>query len=458
MIQKHPYTKKILLCVAFCGLFAAYGLEDYWVSALPEEFAEITKHLVLIFAIFIGVHLIERVLLVKDMQELVKESLLNVLKNETPSLIETSLRATIRPEIGLLNAADTCGLKMVYQDRKSCISDVAESIQNAKNRVHVLGITFTADITLQQLCNEIDKLDKRPEGNIDFKVLLLDVLRSPATFRAFLENGEKSVGEMLRFKRSKGANYQNDPYTQIKMYTDFVCAHQVIDDAKYKDKVKYYAHSPSCWMILVDDIVFYQPYTFGRGTISFEDNRCIGALMPVFKFHDNDDNNNAFRIIDDHFNKLWLTSTIDLFHIKTRILTPLSIIYDIFNKRKALLKNVYGALYKTRDGEARRESPRQCVTEDKKSCVTLIHKKTNTRIKATLLNYSAIGLGLEISPDDLINKDDELELFSISCDNPLYVKAVEMIAENNLIVARNHKKNAHLARLGVRAVPKGLGQ
>jgi len=51
----------------------------------------------------------------------------------------------------------------------------------------------------------------------------------------------------------------------------------------------------------------YQPYTFGVGLCS----ELIGDQLPIFEFRATDQAH-TFEVLCDHFEKLWLTSDVDM--------------------------------------------------------------------------------------------------------------------------------------------------
>ncbi|MHC1728593.1 MAG: hypothetical protein AB9866_21755 [Syntrophobacteraceae bacterium] len=401
--EKNGLVKKTIITgLAFLGLVALYIFGPSLIPFLPDKYLELIKHLLLLLCAMLGVHFLERTFLWKDIAKWNKESLKDILN----------------PAIELLGASNQCGLDMIYVDRTNLKEEVVASVKHAKKRVWMLGIAFSEEIRLKDILPHASVSLKHNPG-FDFRILLLDVLRSPAIFRAFLESSPEKVKEMLEFNRQDGPS-SLDPYKYVRMFQDFNRVYPLVKDDTYKHHVRYYGHNPNCWMILVDDTVFFQPYTFGRGSIPSEQKECIGALMPVFKFKDKD-GCNTFNIIEDHFIKMWLTSNIDIFHIKARFADADAILRRIFEERKAWLSHVYGSLHL--HGPScnldRRKCPRICAN-DLQIAVNTIQGNSVAKI----LNYSESGVCLECSSDtniivgdafniSLSNKTDGLHKFGI---------------------------------------------
>jgi len=285
---------------------------------------------------------------------------------------------------------------MVYEDRAKAKNEVFSCIKAARVRVWIMGIAFSEEIKLSNILSNVgQRITQYPE--FDVRILLMDVLRSPAVFRAFLESSPSQVKDMLSFDR-KELPPNLDPYKQARMFVDFSRVYALLrnDYSHFRKYVKYYGQNPNCWMVLIDDTVFYQPYTFGRGDIPTQQKQCIGALMPVFKF-EKKESINTFKIMEDHFSKIWLTSNHDMFHITARLADSDATISKIFEDRQAWLWHVYGSLYLKKHDTEKRRSSRICQT---RIYVTIdkIKESETDRLKATVINYSAGGLGVEV-PD-----------------------------------------------------------
>lgn len=369
--------------IFFIALIVLYFLVPQIARLLiPKLYIEMIRHLLLILSAMMGVHLLERA----------------YLQEETKKVIMNSLKSAINPSMKLLDQADNCGLSMVYTDRKAVQEEIFKIVANAKERLWILGIAFSEEINLQKLL-QITK-EKNTDA-FDLRILLLDVLRSPAVFRAFLENSPEIVKKIVEHQRTENEENTLEPYLHQRMYQDFSRAYSLLENqySAYKNNIRFYGLNPNCWMIIADDIAYFEPYTLGRGNVSFDNRQCIGALMPVLKFINNGVSN-TFGVLEDHFRKMWLTSNQDLFHIGSRIYDCNRIIFNIFNQRKIWFKHVYGALYKNNDKGKfgildKRKYPRLC--EINEQTLVDINNNGTQHISCEILNYSYNGVCLKLS-------------------------------------------------------------
>lgn len=366
LLSKTGYSGALFLIIVVVYIFVPPLL-----SEIPHEYLELIKHLLLILSAMLGVHFLERAFLWKDIAERNKHSLEEILN----------------PAIELLGSAKKCGLEMLYVDRSTVREDIMPTIRNAQKRVWLLGIAFSEEIRLGDVLDECDKLLAK-NGQLDLRILLLDIFRSPAVFRSFLESSKSEVKEMLDFDRTVESR-NLEPYRRVRMFQDFDKAYSFLKNSRFKQYVKYYGQNPNCWMVVVDDIVYFEPYTFGRGNVTANQKKCMGALMPVFKF-EKKDKVNTFHVLEDHFLKMWLTSNLDMFHITSRIYDSDALIKKIFEERHAWLKHIYGSMYLREGTFDRRKLPRICETS-----IPIATKKGTEEVELTITNYSEKGLCLQ---------------------------------------------------------------
>jgi hypothetical protein len=315
-----------------------------YIPNLSEE-AEIIKHLILTLIAVMGVHLLERAWLWRDIAEWNRSSLEGVLQS-TDKLVES---------------AAACGLEKVYSSRKEAKDEIIKAINGSKERIWLLGVCISQEIRLATLATKLTA-KKSSKDNFQVRILLLDALRSTSVFRTFLESSAATVRKIIDTdRRSEKRLPPADPYFYQLLYTDFEHAFRTLKlIPELKESVRFYAHTPICWLAIIDDAAYFQPYTFGR-TKSVENPKpTIGDMMPVFKFTEKT-NTPAFEVLSDHFNKLWLTSDSDLFHIEARIADKGRIIRSIFKNRESWLRHVYGVLFQDGKpfGEERRRSVRK---------------------------------------------------------------------------------------------------
>lgn len=248
--------------------------------------------------------------------------------------------------------------------------EICGRVEGARRRVWLLGVALADEVNLNlDLLRSLHSKVGAP--GMDVKILLLDALRSPALFRAFLESHAGSPGfEDLVGRQRKRPRPDDedqglgDPYYTQPIYSSFMHTHTAMWIAMrdinpaYGQAVRYHGHTPVCWLVVTDDTAYYQPYTFGRKATADRQTLTIGNQMPVFKIQREADEG-TFSVLEDHFRKLWLTSDSDLFHMGARIADRDRQLYLIFKKRHYWFKTVGAVL---RNGKDKRQYPRQPCT------------------------------------------------------------------------------------------------
>lgn len=279
----------------------------------------------------------------------------------------------IKPAIAL-------GLKKVYDFRDEAVkTDINLDIDNAKARVWILGVGLSEKVDIKDH-TFLQKLENKIDNAVEVKILLLDGLRSPAVFRTFLESSCENIRKIIETERKNRRGLRNnEPYSEHPLFRNFKNAVEELKlRLKFQDKVRFYAHAPSCWLAIVDDKAYFQPYTFGD-QIDDPNSRTIGSQMPVIKLQGQ---TKPFGLVEDHFNKLWLTSDVDLFHMGARTEVKEIILWKVFKERFEWFDHIYGVLCES-SGEDRRKYPRQpCISPGVIATVTMegSDEETNTKI------------------------------------------------------------------------------
>jgi hypothetical protein len=392
----------------FIGLIGIYVVFLIFSEYLPPGYKANIEHFMFVLTAMVGVHLLDRAYLWKETETLltnilnhnVKNNIGHNIKDNLEKIIPQSIEEVFKNRYQFCENASLSSLEMVYCDRMDAKETIYRSIRKSKKRLWILGIAFSEEIELREILNHANLGDK--DKNIfDIRILLLDALRSPAIFRTFLESSEMDVREIINHDRSAKSIDQSEPYKETRMYSDFTEAFRLLNtklEEKYHKNTRFYAHNPNFWMIITDDTLFFEPYTFGRGDVAFEDKKSIGSLMPIFQFGKKP-TTKIFRILEDHFVKLWLTSNQDMFHMKSRIKESQTIIKSIIDNKIVWLKHVYGSLYiNPQKGpygiDDRRACPRSCEVQI--SVNIFSPNRENTKgselIEGEIFNYSSGGI------------------------------------------------------------------
>lgn len=349
-----------------------------------EEELDLAKHLLLTLMAIMGVHLLERAFLWREITHWNQDSLTTVLQESN----------------ALVKAAETCGLQSIYPSREKAKSDVMDAVRTARERIWLLGIGLSQKINLNHHLISIIKDKLKDDNKFEVRILMLDALRSTAVFRSFLESPGVDVKSIIEVNLRDGNKPPIDnPYFHQQLYTDFQHGYSSLKSAsELKASVRFYAHTPVCWLVVADDTAYFQPYSFGRAVGNEQIELTIGHLLPVFKFKRESDYR-TFEILADHFNKLWLTSNTDLFHIGALITDKERIVHDIFKKRSERFKHVYGALYHPSNeaGTDRRKSPRKpCRSEIQVTVEFTDSGGKAESVTSNIVNFSREGIALEL--------------------------------------------------------------
>ncbi|MBI5307145.1 MAG: phosphatidylserine/phosphatidylglycerophosphate/cardiolipin synthase family protein [Planctomycetes bacterium] len=331
-------------------------------------------------------------------QSILKETLqaTHQLIDDNRCSLEKSLQTTNQ----LIRSATTCGLTNIYCSRKEVKGDIYDAIESAEKRVWLLGITFSENVHLDEL---LSTLSRKSERGLDVKILLLDALRSSAVFRTLLESTDYEAAKIFNTNRAK-TQTTDDPYFHQRLYSDFT---HVCDRLKSYPNigiaVRFYTHTPTCWMMIIDKTAHFQPYTFGLIASKHPSNLCANANMPVFKFQIQP-NGKPFEILEDHFQKLWLTSDVDLFHIEARIADRNRVIKDIFDSHSSWFNHAFEVLHAPNGNmpstSERRKFPRQ-TWEWIQPLLNVCLQDRKAIIKATIFNFSREGLSLKLEATTL---------------------------------------------------------
>ncbi len=264
----------------------------------------IVEHLLLVLAAMFGVHLLERAWLWRDIAAWNRQTLQGVLESANQ----------------LVNASERCGLIEIYPERKEVREKVYESIRLAQKRVWLLGTSFSEEVELRKLLRSYEEnLDSRAQtkndAELDFRVLLMDCLSTAAMFRSFLENDLKYVRDIVSINESIQARAAT--YFSKRAYRAYEADYKIFDVDFYKGKVKFYKSTPPCWLVIVDNIAYYEPYTLARPEKHATFDPCPGASMPVFKVQ-KQRGKKWFKIAVSHFETVWNTANTDLLEVDIR--------------------------------------------------------------------------------------------------------------------------------------------
>lgn len=314
----------------------------------------------------------------------------------------------------LLGNALQCGMTAIYKNRSDAQKDIMLNIEKAKNRIWLLGIALSKDLSFLEADSDgrpslPRRLMGKKQNNRDFdlKILLLDPLRSPAVFRSFLESTPHDIGKVLR---NADGFFDQTLYRRVEETFNFISGSgkEILGDA-----TRFYGHDPSCWLAIVDDTAYYEPYTFGASPDTAD--LCIGGYLPVYKFDHTSvevadgkkSSNLCFGILEDHFAKLWITSDVDCFHFGMRRANKADAIRQVIEQRMTWLRAVQSSLqhwdknknewYEHRKWPERRAHPRLPCNTSSKLRLTWTVGSNSSGCEANVIDYSKNGICVQLS-------------------------------------------------------------
>ncbi|MDH5180483.1 MAG: hypothetical protein OEZ39_08080 [Gammaproteobacteria bacterium] len=355
------------------------------------------QHIVLLIIVMLIFGFLERIYLHRKFENWV-EDILEDQKSSLSSFNEdlSSKLDEIKKISIIFNDASNCGLFKIYKDRRSAKDDILNSIINSEYRVYLLGVSFSEDISIKNLSEILaSKISDKPSYTV--KVLMLDALRSPAIYRSLVESNEEDRDKIIEDNRN--CEFELNRYFDTRMYKDFSDSIGKLKNMpNLTSSVKFYAHMPTCWMVVVDNAVYFQPYTLGtcdRYIESHKENRCFGAAMPVYKFL-NTSNSDTYEILEDHFNKTWSTSNIDMFHAGYRDVGKVGALKKIIMERGSWFEHVCKSLSETKKYE-RMHIRQKCHTKNK---YQIEIENNNCKVSGKLVDFSSGNIGVELTDKD----------------------------------------------------------
>lgn len=312
------------------------------------RFLELLGHTLVTLSVVFLVHLVEQRSNLRSIQGVVRE----MLEDFFP----------------LWRTSEVLGLKSIYKSRRDSQEAVIDAIKGASRHVYLLGVAFTEAVLLAEILPTLatklkDSESKTEKEKFKLRILSLNPITSPSVFRAFLESSPETPSayvkhheSLIHAKLPLGAAYHEGT-----LFSE--CSHTFrnLDNDTFGKLVRFYRRDPGIWMVIADDTIFVESYTFGRSAdqTGGNFNHRLGGHMPVLEF--NGVNDGVSGILWDHFDRLWKTSTDDILHMGAQLEDKLEVLSErVFDVRLPWLKNVAELLKR----EDRRLYPRQGYDAD----------------------------------------------------------------------------------------------
>ena len=273
----------------------------------------------------------------------------------------------------LVEARKLYGLAKVYPSRHELQDEILQNLKKAERKIWLLAITFSSGLQLDEKL--LAELRRKLNEKVEVKILGANAIRSIAVFRTLLETSTQDVKKMLQ---PGGFRYYFEHRFYLKFREFLSNVYKYFHD--HQEIVRFYPHVPGCWLVRIDDeFLYYQPYVLGRiehpviaSRQDEEEARTIGELMPVFKFVDA--TKKPFQSLVNHFEKLWSTSDVDIFHMGARVENKDFRLDRIFRERGPWFEHVVEALHVP---EERRQYPRKLYRKDPSQKVNVVDGNEN---------------------------------------------------------------------------------
>lgn len=338
---------------------------------------------------------------------------------ELPSEIEKLIR---RPSDEVLSAN---GVVNIFANRQKAKKDIEQTINNAQDRVWLLGVTLYSDFELHNKLHELN--EKRKHLKKDLRILLSNPLRSPAIFRMLLEREPPEADRILKYYTSKTPNGESEELFDQKTMHEFEQIRTFL--RKYPDlarSVRFYAHLFAFWGAIIDDYIYYQPCFLSPHDSVPRDSsdHPLASVLgsgPVIKLErGNGDTREFFDSLEEHFQCLWFMTTTDVLHMDVQWVEKSSILKELFSRRNKWLSEVCSY----RLEKWRRNAQRHSCDATQLPTFHVTYK--GETVTGTLVDYSFDSLGIRVNQpqssleNDLQNAETDEEKRSLNVEVKLH--------------------------------------
>jgi hypothetical protein len=290
-----------LAAIVLIGYFGLY----LFVKVMQPEYLEFVitlGHLIITIAVIIVIRMIELPGLRKERAFLLteREELCNRLLEERKKIVndvEQKYTSLVKESVPLMLSARSLGLSHIHKNRKEAQPDIDKAIARTQDTLLMTGVAFHETYNIE---NEVGSITKKVQFNPDIKArfLLLNPYTTGAVLRAFLETDPTEIEDYITRKGKAFVEHNT-------LYADWHRAFAIFSHSGMKDRVRFYRCDPAVWLVITDDRVFVEPYTFGRpkrvpGEVVVDWR--MGGHMPVFEFKRD---SQVAEILENHFERLW---------------------------------------------------------------------------------------------------------------------------------------------------------
>jgi len=279
-------------------------LAIYLIGAIYLHIPELYQHILLTVTAVMGIHLLDRLFLVKDTQTALDRLTRGIQRDifeQTKSLLSTSKS---------LGAMDQCGIVQIYPSRVDAAADLRSDITSTGNsRLLIMGISLNDFVqgmdqtlldawrTVQQLVRGQTRIDD-PDKGLDIRILIID----PLCFGAVLRSEAESVSASALAKR-----LGQDVQAAARDLKDLATSADP-DKTGVKFQCRLYRIPPILFLSWVDSVCYVQQYHFW----SSRDNRTPTPVLKLRRLPASATTYPYHKEMEHHFDWIWENASISV--------------------------------------------------------------------------------------------------------------------------------------------------
>jgi hypothetical protein len=209
------------------------------------------------------------------------------------------VRDAIRENTEQLRLLDEIGVVRTFKNREQAMPHVIAAISKAKHRVWVVGVALSEGLSARKLLRAIPHHLSADQVRIAgiYGVCEAAVVRT--TFDAAGPRFLKPLLKGLLDPRQRACVYE-----KTSLYRAYAKGRDLFAESRFAESIRYYTCQPPFWMVIVDDQVFAEGYSFASACPLGVDN-CAGADLRVSLIEPRVDPRCEFNVMVRHFENHW---------------------------------------------------------------------------------------------------------------------------------------------------------
>lgn len=199
---------------------------------------------------------------------------------------------SIAEKIPVMNGCLKSGILNIYEKRSVAENDIIKYINNAKEKVFIMGISLR---TFFQGNGKLNNTVKEKLYNVKqkaiWKILVLDPDCEQAKLRSEREEAEGTALEEGTLFREV-----NSTISEVK---GIKRTSKAIDERVH---IRKYYGSPSCFLLIIDDVMFIEQYQYGEKGEDECEKKIVGEKVPLLMFKEESD---MYKELLGHYTYMW---------------------------------------------------------------------------------------------------------------------------------------------------------